>query len=149
MNEELTSTNDELEAMNEEQRTRSEELDRLNLFLEGILGNLRVGVVVVDREQKIQLWNANSQDLWGLRPEEVEGEDLLELDIGLPVADLREPLEEATTGKGNSTDLVLDAVNRRGRAFKCEVRVMPLFSAEQGLFGGIVLAREAGDGAVI
>jgi two-component system, chemotaxis family, CheB/CheR fusion protein len=143
MNEELTSTNDELEAMNEEQRAHTEELDRLNLFLEGILGNLRVGVVVVDREHRVQLWNANSQDLWGLRPEEVEGEDLLELDIGLPVAKLRQPLEEAISNAGTSTDLTLEAVNRRGRSFQCEVRVMPLFSAQHGLFGGIVLAREA------
>jgi two-component system, chemotaxis family, CheB/CheR fusion protein len=143
MNEELTSTNDELEAMNDEQRRHTEELDRLNLFLEGILGNLGVGVAVVDRESKVQLWNANSQDLWGLRSDEVEGTDLLSLDIGLPVDELGGPLEEALSTASKSTDLVLDAVNRRGRAFRCEVRVMPLFSASQGLFGGIVLMREA------
>ncbi|HEX4307348.1 MAG TPA: CheR family methyltransferase [Solirubrobacterales bacterium] len=144
MNEELTSTNDELEAMNDEQLRHTEELDRLNLFLEGILGNLGVGVVVVDRENKVQLWNANSHDLWGLRPDEVEGVDLLTLDIGLPVAELAEPLDDAVSAGAKSTDLLLDAVNRRGRAFKCEVRVMPLFSASQGLFGGIVLMREVG-----
>jgi two-component system, chemotaxis family, CheB/CheR fusion protein len=149
MNEELTSTNDELEAMNDEQRRHSEELDRLNLFLEGILGNLGVGVAVVDRENKIQLWNANSQDLWGLRPDEVEGVDLLTLDIGLPIAELREPLEDATSTAAKSTDLILDSVNRRGRAFQCEVRVMPLFSASQGLFGGIVLMREVGDSGIV
>ncbi|HVV91068.1 MAG TPA: CheR family methyltransferase [Solirubrobacterales bacterium] len=148
MNEELTSTNDELEAMNDEQRRRTEELDRLNLFLEGILGNLGVGVAVVDRENKIQLWNANSQDLWGLRPDEVEGVDLLSLDIGLPVAELREPLEDAISAGAKSTDLALDAVNRRGRSFECEVRVMPLFSAGQGLYGGIVLMRELGSSSI-
>jgi two-component system CheB/CheR fusion protein len=149
MNEELTSTNDELEAMNEEQRRHTEELDRLNLFLEGILGNLGVGVAVVDRENRIQLWNANSQDLWGLRPDEVEGMDLLSLDIGLPVDELREPLEDAVSQGAKSTDLTLDAVNRRGRSFRCEVRVMPLFSASQGLFGGIVLMREVGDSGIV
>jgi two-component system CheB/CheR fusion protein len=152
MNEELTSTNDELEAMNEEQRRHAEELDRLNLFLEGILGNLGVGVVVVDRERKVQLWNGNSEDLWGLRAEEVEGEDMLSLDIGLPVEELKGPLEEvisSSSSSSESTDLVLDAVNRRGRSFKCEVRVMPLVSAKQGLFGGIVLMREPGDSTLL
>jgi two-component system CheB/CheR fusion protein len=142
MNEELTSTNDELEAMNDEQRRHTEELDRLNLFLEGILGNLGVGVAVVDREYRIQLWNANSQDLWGLRPEEVEGEKLMALDIGLPLEELRGPLRAATAPDAESTDLVLEAVNRRGRTFSCEVRVMPLFSASRGLFGAIVLMRD-------
>jgi two-component system, chemotaxis family, CheB/CheR fusion protein len=148
MNEELTSTNDELEAMNEEQRQHTEELDRLNLFLEGILGNLGVGVAVVDRENKIQLWNANSQDLWGLRPDEVEGEDILSLDIGLPVEQLREPLEDATSSQAKSTDISVEAVNRRGRSLTCEVRVMPLFSASQGLFGAVVLMREIGASAL-
>jgi two-component system CheB/CheR fusion protein len=148
MNEELTSTNDELEAMNEEQRRHAEELDRLNLFLEGILGNLGVGVVVVDRERKVQLWNANSEDLWGLRADEVEGHDLLELDIGLPVGELKQPLEEAVSSSSSST-LILDAVNRRGRAFRCEVRVMPLVSAKQGLYGGIVLMREEGESGAL
>jgi two-component system, chemotaxis family, CheB/CheR fusion protein len=150
MNEELTSTNDELEAMNEEQREHSDQLDRLNLFLEGILGNLRVGVAVVDREFEIQLWNASSQDLWGLRAEEVEGEDFFSLDIGLPVTELREALEAAVSSSPESTDLTLEAVNRRGRAFDCDVRAMPLFSADRGLFGAIVLMREAdGEGASI
>jgi two-component system, chemotaxis family, CheB/CheR fusion protein len=145
MNEELTSTNDELEAMNEEQRRHTEELDRLNLFLEGILGNLGVGVVVVDRERRVQLWNGNSEDLWGLRAEEVEGEDLLTLDIGLPVAELKQPLEDALSSAASSmnSDLVFEAINRRGRTFQCEVRVMPLVSGKQGLYGGIVLMREA------
>jgi two-component system CheB/CheR fusion protein len=143
MNEELTSTNDELEAMNDEQRAHTEELDRLNLFLEGILGNLGLGVAVVDRDYRIQLWNASSQDLWGLRPDEAEGEDLLSLDIGLPVEEVRKPLEQAVSATAKTSALVVDAVNRRGRAFKCELRVMPLFSPQQGLFGGIVLMREA------
>ena len=142
MNEELTSSNDELEAMNEEQRRHAEELDRLNLFFEGILGNLGVGVVVVDRDRRVQLWNANSENLWGLRADEVEGEDLLSLDIGLPVAELRAPLEEAISPASAKSELVLDAVNRRGRRFRCEVQVMPLVSAKQGLFGAIVLMRE-------
>jgi two-component system, chemotaxis family, CheB/CheR fusion protein len=149
MNEELTSTNDELEAMNEEQRRHTEQLDRLTLFLEGVLGNLGVGVAVVDRENRIQLWNANSQDLWGLREEEAEGEDLLSLDIGLPLEELRGPLRGAMSVGAEKTDLVLDAVNRRGRALSCEVRVMPLFSASRGLFGAIVLMREVGDSAPV
>jgi two-component system CheB/CheR fusion protein len=149
MNEELTSTNDELEAMNDEQREHSEQLDRLNLFLEGILGNLGVGVAVVDRENKVQLWNSDAQDLWGLRPDEVEGEDLLDLDIGLPTDELREPLLQAISPGATSTEVTIEAVNRRGRTFSCEIRVVPLFSSGRGLYGGIVLMREVGASAIV
>lgn len=146
MNEELTSTNDELEVMNDEQREHGEEVDRLNLFLEGILGNLRVGVAVVDRENRVQLWNEGSRELWGLRADEAEGEDLLSLDIGLPVEQLRKPLDAAISDGHQNTDLTLAALNRRGQKFNCEVRVMPLFSATHGLFGGIVLMRQLAEG---
>jgi two-component system CheB/CheR fusion protein len=146
MNEELTSTNDELEVMNEEQRKHGEEVDRLNLFLEGILGNLRVGVAVVDQENRVQLWNEGSRDLWGLRTDEVEGEDLLSLDIGLPVEQLREPLNAAISDGHENTDLTLAALNRRGQKFNCEVRVTSLFSATHGLFGGVVLMRQLAEG---
>jgi two-component system CheB/CheR fusion protein len=146
MNEELTSTNDELEMVNQEQRQHSGELDRLNLFLQGILGSLRFGVTVIDRVGRVQLWNAGAQDLWGLRPEEVDGEDFFSLDIGLPTKDLRKPLEEAVSGNYESTDLLIEAVNRRGSHFTCEVRVLPLASANQDHYGAILLMRAAGDG---
>jgi two-component system, chemotaxis family, CheB/CheR fusion protein len=58
--------------MNDEQAVRSAELDRVNMFLEGIVGNLGVGVVVLDEEGRVQVWNANSSELWGMRADEVE-----------------------------------------------------------------------------
>lgn len=147
MNEELSSTNDELEAMNETHREHSRELDRLNLFLEGILGNLGLGVVVVDQHLRVQLWNESATDLWGLRAGEVDGQDLLALDIGLPVAELREPLARALGATPRTSDLRLEAINRRGRSFECEVRVLPLVTAASELYGAVVLLRDAADGS--
>src|SRR5919198_104527 len=114
MNEELQSTNDELEAMNEDQRERASELDRLNLFLEGILGNLGVGVVVLDHEQRVQLWNGSASDLWGLRESEVRTQHFLQLDIGFPVEALKSPIRKALADGGQPSDVVVEAGNRRG-----------------------------------
>jgi two-component system CheB/CheR fusion protein len=139
MNEELQSTNDELEAMNDEQRARGEELDRVNLFLEGILGSLGVGVVVLDREQRIQVWNANSTDLWGLRPDEVEGEHFLGLDMGLPVERLREPIRSVLDGRNSSEEVEVGAVTRLGRQVSARVTLMPLGGGTQELYGVILL----------
>ncbi|TML79340.1 MAG: PAS domain-containing protein, partial [Actinobacteria bacterium] len=126
MNEELQSTNDELETMNDEQRMRALELDRLNIFLEGILGNLELAVVVIDDAQQVQLWNPAASEMWGLREDEVAGVHFLSLDIGLPVGQLRDAMRAALGDGGAGTDLVLEAVNRRGRTFECSVRVQPL-----------------------
>jgi two-component system CheB/CheR fusion protein len=145
MNEELQSTNDELEVMNDEQASRSVDLDRANLFLEGILGSLGVGVVVLDREQKVQVWNANSTELWGLRPDEVEGRHFLALDVGFPVERLKEPIRTMLNGDQEQSEHEVEAVTRRGRTVSCLVRMMPLKAPGDELHGVILLMAPDGD----
>jgi two-component system CheB/CheR fusion protein len=139
MNEELGSTNDELERMNLEQSARTGELDRVNMFLEGILGSLGVGVVVIDREQMVQVWNASSTELWGLRSDEAEGSPLMSLDINLPLAELRQPIAAAFGPDPEATEVTLDAVNRRGRDFRCWIQVLPLSDSGGEPYGAILL----------
>jgi two-component system CheB/CheR fusion protein len=138
MNEELQSTNDELEAMNDEQSTRSGELDRANMFLEGILSSLGVGVVVLDREETVQVWNANSEDLWGLRSDEVEGRPLTTLDVGFPVGELREPLRQVLA-EGREVEQTVEATTRRGRQVQCRVRMQPLRQSDGETHGALLL----------
>ena len=121
---------------------RQRELDRLNLFLEGILGNLGLAVVVLDAEQRVQIWNAAAQDLWGMRPEEVEGLAFSALDIGLPVAQLAEGIGQALADPPSSSEAVLAAVNRKGRDFTCVVRTLSLGDANGNRHGVILLMGE-------
>jgi two-component system, chemotaxis family, CheB/CheR fusion protein len=139
MNEELQSTNDELEVMNDEQRVRGDEVDRLNMFLEGILGNLGVGVVVLDAEQRVQLWNSSATELWGLRGDEVDGRPFLALDMGLPVDDVREAIDDAVADGGAGGTVTVAAIDRRGRSFDCTVRALPLRTRDGNSYGVILL----------
>ena len=138
MNEELQSTNDELEAMNDDQSARSEELDKANMFLEGILSSLGVGVLVLDREETVQVWNANSQDLWGLRADEVEGHPLASLDVGFPVEALKEPLRRVFAD-GTEVEESFEAITRRGRKVTCRARMRPLRQANGETYGALLL----------
>jgi two-component system CheB/CheR fusion protein len=147
MNEELQSTNDELEVMNDQQREHSDEVDRLNLFLEGILGNLGVGVVVIDREQAVQVWNSSAADLWGLRGEEVIGKHFLSLDIGLPVERVRGAIRAALEGAAGPITVTVEAVNRRGKPFECTVRTLPLSDRSEEAYGAVLLMSSS-DGRV-
>src|SRR5262249_6005479 len=113
MNEELQSTNEELQTTNEELRHRTDELSRTKLFLESILASVRAGVVVMDRTLNVHVWSPKAQDLWGLRPDEVQGQSFLNLDLGLPVAQLRTPIRAVLAGENDSQELTLDAINRR------------------------------------
>jgi two-component system CheB/CheR fusion protein len=147
-NEELQSTNEELETINDELRHRTIDLNEINNFLEAILTSLNSAVVVVDRDVRIQVWNRHAQELWGLRPDEVEGEHLMNLDIGLPVERLHQPIRACLAGEP-AQPATMPAVNRRGRAVDCVVRVTPLLGTDDDVIGVIVLmdARDGGTGS--
>ena len=121
MNEELQSTNEELQTINDELRHRSDELNQVNGFLESILTSLRSAVVVVNRDLLIQIWNNKAEDLWGLRFDEVKSEHFLNLDIGLPVGELRQPIRDCLNAESQLFEIILDATNRRGRMMQCKV----------------------------
>ena len=150
-NEELQSTNEELTTINEELRTRSDELADVNEFLQSVLTSMRGGVVVVDPELLILVWNHRAEDLWGLREEEVTGKHLLGLDIGLPIEQLRQPVRACLTGASEFEELELDATNRRGRPIRCRVTCTRLQAPGGALRGAILVMEDLsanGDGSV-
>jgi two-component system CheB/CheR fusion protein len=145
MNEELQSTNEEMETVNEEMRERTDELNQANAFLESILRGIRLGVMVVDQDLCIREWNQKSEDLWGLRQAEVEGQNLLNLDIGLPVEQLKQPIRACLSGEQKTRELVLPARNRRGKSISCHVSCTPLVSETDGIRGVILLMEEGSE----
>ena len=139
MNEELHSTNEELSTMNDEVRIRSEEATDLNAFLESVLSSLRGAVVVLDTELRVTIWNPGAQELWGLRPDEVVGNNFLTLDIGLPVEKLKQSIKSIVSGAKVTMDLDLSCTNRRGQSIRCAVSVAPLMGARESIRGAILV----------
>jgi two-component system CheB/CheR fusion protein len=126
MNEELQSMNDELQATNEELRDRTTEITSLNLFMESILGSLRAAVIVMNRDMLVQVWNRHAEDMWGLREQEAVGEHFLNLDSGLPTEALKQLVREVMFEGSATGDMVLEAVNRRGRSVQLRATATPL-----------------------
>ena len=143
MNEELQSTNEELHTMNDELRQRGDQLDSANAFLHSIVGSLKSGVAVTDHELRVLAWNQRATELWGLRTDEALGQHFLALDIGLPVDQLRPGLLACLAGESAPQQLVLDAVNRRGKPIRCHVRVAPLVTLGDEIRGAILLMDDA------
>ncbi len=145
MNEELQSTNEELQTVNEELRQRTDEMNHLNAFLESVLSGLRAAAVVVNKNLDVLIWNHRAEDLWGLRADEVQGRSLLNLDIGLPVGQLRDVIRPCLADS-DQQQVVVDAVNRRGKKIKCRVTCSPLISASKMRDGVILLMEDAAEG---
>jgi two-component system CheB/CheR fusion protein len=147
MNEELQSTNEELETINTELRQRTDEVTEGNAFLASVLAGLRTGVTVVDRELKILVWNERAADLWGLRPDEARGRHLFDLDIGLPLSELRQPIRACLAGESPYQQVGLDATDRRGRSVRCTVTCTPLGAVPGSGIRGVIVLMEVDDAA--
>ena len=139
MNEELQSTNTELQAINDELNDRSAALDRATAWFESILASQRSAVVVVDRALIVQEWNPRAEDLWGLRPREVKGRAFLDLDIGLPVAELAGVMRASLVEESAPAPTTVRATNRRGRSIECQVMCNPLVGSDGRREGVVVV----------
>ncbi|RZT86732.1 two-component system CheB/CheR fusion protein [Pseudonocardia sediminis] len=139
MNEELRSSNDELQSTNDEVRVRSGQLDGVNEFLESILSSLRSGVIVLDRQLQVTVWNAVAEEMWGLRREEVLGQHVFNLDMGLPTDGLRTAARKVLADRDHTDVLEVDAVNRRGRTVTVRIAVNPLLGTDGAVSGCVLL----------
>ena len=137
--EQLHTRNEQLQSTTEELRLSSDDLNQANAFLKAIFTSLPGGIVVLNPELNIQIWNLQAEDLWGLRSDEVQGQHFLNLDIGLPVEQLRQPIQSCLTGDLEYHEETLDAINRRGRTIQCKVTCMPLVTLKKDIQGVIVL----------
>ncbi|SNT01060.1 CheR family methyltransferase [Rhodococcoides kyotonense] len=152
-NEELQSTNEELETMNEELQSTNDELHEINgtlgdktmeltqaqEFFDSILDSANVGIIVVDRDMRVTVWNRASTELWGVTDQEARGRALLNLDIGLPTSPLRPLMGNALVDENYSESIRLDAINRRGRAVRVLVRCSPFKVHDREIRGSMLL----------
>ena len=144
MNEELQSMNDELQTSNDELRDRTGQIGDLNDFMRSILGSLEAGVVVIDQELRVQVWNLRMEELWGVRNDEAVGQFLFNLDIGLPVEDLRPTLRQVLSEDGSDQPVQLvQAVNRRGRSIDVQVTVSPLHRGKDSETAGAIILMDS------
>ena len=139
MNEEMQATNEELQTINDELGQRTTELDQLNAFLESIWAGIDGAVTVLDADLRVLVWNHGSEELWGVRQEEVQGQHFLNLDIGLPIDQVRPALRAAMSDENGTRSTVIEATNRRGKPVTCRVTCSPLLDSDKTLRGVIMV----------
>jgi two-component system CheB/CheR fusion protein len=139
INEEMQSTNDELQIINDASRQRSLELDEARGFIDSLVNSIHLGMVVVDRDMRVTLWNQGCEELWGLRAEEAEGQLLTSLDIGLPMDPMKPLIGNAFIDPDATAETVVDAVNRRGKKARIRITCHGFSSAGGGVNGAQLL----------
>lgn len=142
MNEELRSTNEELEVTNEEMRRQSEEAAEYRRYSESILRSIDVGIIVLDDNLIVQSWNRWSENIWGLRNEEVTGVPFLDLDFGLPVQSLCRSLQDILKTQTPAEPVEIEAMDRRGRRINCRIRLSPLLYDNRLARGAVLIIED-------
>ena len=126
MNEELQSTNEELETMNDELRERTDEALRANSFLGRSSPAPRASSwSTALRRRPLEPRGGRPLGAPGRRG---AGRALLNLDIGLPVDELREPARAALGGQ-EIESLPVPAHDRRGKPVIASISFAPLLGA--------------------
>ena len=143
-NEELQSTNEELETMNDELRQRTLELNEINAFMETVLTSMGSGGGGARRQAAgAGVEHPRRRSCSALRADEAEGAHWLSLDIGLKVEAMKTPIRAVLRGEEERVELSLEATDRRGRPFTCQLSVLPLTVDSAGPTGVIMLMRRA------
>jgi two-component system CheB/CheR fusion protein len=139
MNEELQSTNEELQAVNDLARVYNGELDSVNHFMQSILSGLGHRVMVIDSAKNVILWNSGADELWGVRADDAMNQPLSSLEIGLPVHELDDDLQDILDGKKDRIDRTVPSTTRRGKPVECEVSMVPLLSRDGSAVTGVII----------
>jgi len=77
--EELQAANAELGTLNNELESRTAELNRVDGRHQSIINSLEQGVVVLDRDNVIRIWNRAAERMWGFQAEHALGHDFFSL----------------------------------------------------------------------
>jgi len=142
LNEEARSSNDEMESVNEELRIQAEQASSYRIYLESVLRSMNGGIIVLDDKRVIQGWNRWSENMWGLRTEEVIGTAFDALDIGLPVHMLRDAMAIVHSGREEQLEQALEGIDRRGRRVLCKVTVSELLDEAHDGHGTVLLFQD-------
>jgi two-component system, chemotaxis family, CheB/CheR fusion protein len=92
----------------------------------------------VDPELRVTIWNRRAEDLWGWHSNEVLGKHLLNLDIGWPTEQLKQPIRACLARESEIECLTLEGMNRRGKPIQLQMTCTPLGRGEQEPHGVIL-----------
>jgi two-component system, chemotaxis family, CheB/CheR fusion protein len=138
-NEELQSLNEELANMNDELETRTRELNALSSRYAETLHRMPWPVMMVGHDEKVQLWNAAAQKLFGVGENSVTGVDIDQLPMN---ASVRRAIVRACRGalEQNKT-LILPKQAFKSHTTKStfDVQFTPISGASENTADGILI----------
>jgi diguanylate cyclase (GGDEF)-like protein/PAS domain S-box-containing protein len=117
------------------------------LFQRCMLDNLREGVVFVDRQMRVTMWNRAAEQITGIRSSAMLSRVWLPSRIDLkdrfnaPIEDARCPVNEVIR-RGESKLIAASVTGRGGRQIAIDLHVVPVLGPDGTVHGANVLIRD-------
>jgi two-component system CheB/CheR fusion protein len=136
--EELQSTNEELNTLNEEIGRRNDELTRMKDDLNNVFNNIDMGVLVLNRDMKIRLFNPTAERMF----------NLISTDVGRPISDIRtkieiDDLEKNVRGVVKDLSPLQQRVNDN-KSNWYQLRIRPYLTGENKIEGVVISIVDVG-----
>jgi len=138
-NEELQSLNEELENMNEELQDRTQELHQLNQRYAETLKSMPWPVALVDGGERIQLWNAAAQRLFGIGETSVVGIGVDHLPVQMEVRNALIRRYRTVLQKGKPSVLRAQPLQTGNQLANFDVHFTPVFSSGRQVEGVLMM----------
>jgi two-component system, chemotaxis family, CheB/CheR fusion protein len=143
LNEEIRATNGELQGMNVELQQHAVEMETTNVFLRSILSSARDGIVVLDRDFKINLWNRKADQICGARFKDLKNKSFFDLDIGVPTEKFKALIRASMSKRFKTQKVTLRSTNRRGKVFSGRVVLHRCGGADDKIKGVVLRFEES------
>jgi two-component system, chemotaxis family, CheB/CheR fusion protein len=145
--EELRSINAELGALNIELERRTQELNDLDRYHQGLLDASDQAIFVLDRDFTVKTWNRVAARMWGLRASDAVGREFFALPIGEVTRQAAAALRKLTETRRGDAVTGVSYTQRGGVEGVTTLRLFPLIAEEGELRGIMAMAtpNSAGD----
>jgi len=135
LREKVESLNSELEETNSELSISLTEQERLSNYLTNILESLSSGVLVIDTEGKINLFNRGAEAITGVSVEEAVNRPYNEV-MGADAPDELTPLWTLSTGEGHS-QIEKTVLSKEGKTVPVGCSISPLVNTSGEIIGAV------------
>ena len=139
LNEELENMNEELENMNEELEHRTQELHQLTQRYAETLKSMPWPVALVDDNERIQLWNASAQRLFGVGETSVVGVGIDRLPLKAEVRNALIGRYRSVVQKAKASILRSQALDPSDSGGDFDVHFTPVFSNNRRVEGVLMM----------
>ncbi|SNQ62830.1 CheR family methyltransferase [Candidatus Methanoperedens nitratireducens] len=114
----------------------------MDFYIQSIIQNISLSLIVIDRNNLITMWNQASEGLWLIKAENAIGRNFFETGMGERLAGIKERIDEVTRERINVRIEALEVIGYKGEKRFMDLTLVPLIDPNRELHGVIITSSD-------